>query len=72
MNKIIFYNLEKNNVRLCIQGGTSYENAIETCKEFIASLQEDMATSIANQELAEKKLAEESKESTEASDGGNQ
>jgi hypothetical protein len=58
MNKIIFYNLEKNNVKLSIQAGTSYENAIETCKEFIATLMEDMATTIAQQELSEKKAAE--------------
>ncbi|HVW99253.1 MAG TPA: hypothetical protein VHA52_02265 [Candidatus Babeliaceae bacterium] len=65
MNKIIFYNLEKNNVRLSIQGGTSYENAIETCKEFITQLQEDMATTIAQQELAEKKQVEAQKVESE-------
>lgn len=59
MNQIIFYNIEKNNVRLSIQGDTTYETAIATCQEFIAKLQEDMAARIAAHELSLKKQAEE-------------
>ena len=58
MNQVIFYNLEKNNVRLSIQGDTTYETAISTCQEFIAKLQEDMAARIAAHELELKKAAE--------------
>ena len=58
MDQIIFYNMEKNNIRLSIQGGTSYENAINMCNEFIAKLSEQMAAEIARQELASKKSQE--------------
>lgn len=58
MDQIIFYNIEKNNVRLSIQGGTSYENAINMCNEFIAKLTEQMAAEIARQDLAAAKATE--------------
>lgn len=58
MDQIIFYNLEKDNVRLSIQGGTSYENAINMCNEFIAKLTEQMAAEIARQELAAQKATQ--------------
>ena len=59
MDQIIFYNIEKNNVRLSIQGGTSYENAINMCNEFIVKLQEQMAAEIARQDLAAAKSVDQ-------------
>lgn len=58
MDQIIFYAMEKNNVRLAIAGGTSYENAISTCQEFIGKLQELMAAEIARVELLKKREAD--------------
>lgn len=66
MDQIIFYNLEKNSVRLSVQGGTSYENAIATCQEFITKLQEQMASEIARQELAAAKSSDSTPSEPEA------
>jgi hypothetical protein len=69
MNKIIFFNLEKQSeksiYRLSILAGTSYEAAIEACQEFIVKLQEDMAAEIARCELSDKKVSEVQPEITE-------
>lgn len=59
MNQIVFYNLEKQTeksiYRLSILAGTSYEEAILACQEFVEKLQELMAAEIARKELALKK-----------------
>jgi hypothetical protein len=62
MNKHLFCSFEKQTEKSCyrlsILAGTSYEDAITACQEFIVALQEDMALEIARRELAEKKTEE--------------